>query len=76
MSISGNTVTPTPTPTLQASLEVFTETDDANPLHVNYDFTKSEPLTIITEEDILPKKNNKVKKSYIRDVRSSKRRHS
>jgi hypothetical protein len=46
---SGN---PPPTPTLTPeSLEIFIESDDSNPVHVNYDFTKSEPLSIINEDD-------------------------
>jgi len=32
-------------------LEIFTESDDTNPTHINYDFTKSEPLSIINDDD-------------------------
>jgi len=32
-------------------LELFVESDDVNPLHINYDFTKSEPLSIINDDD-------------------------
>ena len=46
---SGNPL-PTPTPSPE-SLEIFPEFDDSNPAHVNYDFTKSEPLSIINEDD-------------------------
>lgn len=49
------TRTPLPTTTPE-SLEIFEETDDSVPTHINYDFTKSEPLSIITEEDIVPKR--------------------
>jgi len=49
VSDSGN---PNPTPTATPeSLEIFIESDDSNPAHVNYDFTKSEPLSIINEDD-------------------------
>ena len=55
-SISGKTPNPTTTP---ESLELFIESDDSNPLHVNYDFTKSEPLSIINDDDNLLKKKVK-----------------
>jgi len=60
-SISGEFVPPIPTPTQLVSFEIFTETDDTNPLHINYDFTKSEPLSIIEEEDIITKKTNTIR---------------
>ena len=53
----GITSTPHPTPTITPeSLEIFEESDDSGPTHINYDFTKSEPLSIITDEDILPER--------------------
>ena len=44
---------PLPTPSTSFEpLEIFEESDDSNPMHINYDFTKSEPLSIINDEDI------------------------
>ena len=62
-SQSGN---PLPTPSTSFEpLEIFEESDDSNPVHVNYDFTKSDPLTIITDEDIIERKVRKnVKRHY------------
>ena len=59
-----------------SSEEIFTESDDANPLHVYYD---AENLaTIVNEIDITQKDGTtiKPKKRYLRDVRSSSIRHS
>lgn len=54
ISESGN---PLPTPSTSFEpLEIFEESDDSNPMHINYDFTKSEPLSIITDEDIVNKR--------------------
>lgn len=51
------TSTPHPTPTTTPeSLEIFEESDDSVPVHVNYDFTKSEPLSIINDEDFVPQR--------------------
>ena len=62
---SGN---PSPTPTsTPESLEIFIESDDSNPAHVNYDFTKSEPLSIINEDDegiIVKKVREKINRHY------------
>ena len=49
------TSNPLPTPSFEP-LEIFEESDDSNPVHINYDFTKSEPLSIITDEDIVNKR--------------------
>jgi len=40
-------------------LVIFEETDDSNPVHINYDFTKSNPLTIIADEEVAEKKIRK-----------------
>lgn len=64
MSISGSPPVLTPTPTLE-SLEIFTESDDSNPLHVHYDFDKKEPFSIVPDEDIIEEKvRKKVKRHY------------
>jgi hypothetical protein len=61
-------------------LDVFEESDDTNPLHVNYDFTKSEPLSIINDDEGEVKKNPikhrsyKLKKSNTKNARNTKRR--
>jgi hypothetical protein len=54
---------------------IFVESDDVNPSHIYYDENNS-PI-VVKEDDfdrIIPV--FKPKKSYIRDVRSSKRRHT
>ena len=65
MSVSGEIPNPTPTSTPE-SLELFVESDDSVPTHVNYDFTKSEPLSIINEDDdiIEEKIRKKFKRHY------------
>jgi len=45
-------------------LEIFEESDDSNPTHVNYDFTKSEPLSIINDEDIVNKRPRRTGKRH------------
>ena len=66
-------VVPTPTPTPSMEL-IFEESDDVNPSHIHYD---KGTFSVVEDDDterIIPV--FKPKKSYLRDVRSSKRRHS
>jgi hypothetical protein len=63
-------IQPTPTPSVDI---IFTESDDVNPSHVLY----NPDATIVKEDDVEKiKREFKPKKTYLRDVRSSKRRHT
>jgi hypothetical protein len=63
-------IQPTPTPSVDV---IFTELDDVNPSHVLY----NPDATIVKEDDVEKiKRDFKPKKTYLRDVRSSKRRHT
>jgi hypothetical protein len=69
MFTSGEVISlPSPTPSTDM---IYVESDDVNPSHVHYN--KENFPIIVDEEDII--KNNP-KKSFLRDVRSSKRRQS
>lgn len=47
-------------------LEIFVESDENNPLHVNYDFSKPDPVTIVDEDDELIEKKvrENIKRHY------------
>ena len=62
-------ILPTPTPSVDV---IYDESDDVNPSHVLYD-----PNARVVKEDENERiiRNFKPKKTYLRDVRSSKRRH-
>jgi hypothetical protein len=64
------------TPTLSTMI-THIESDDSKPLHVHHNFDKKDQAIIIKKNE--PERiirNFKPKKSYLRDVRSSKRRHT
>ena len=67
-------VTPSITPSITSSVEIiYVESDDTNPLHVHYE---NNSASIVNEDDVEKiKRDFKPKKTYLRDVRSSKRRH-
>jgi hypothetical protein len=67
--------TPLITPSLTSSVEIiYVESDDVNPLHIHYE---KDSATVVNEDDVEKiKRDFKPKKTYLRDVRSSKRRHT
>jgi len=67
-------ITPSITPSITSSVEIiYVESDDTNPLHVHYE---NNSASIVNEDDVEKiKRDFKPKKTYLRDVRSSKRRH-
>lgn len=63
-------IQPMPTPSVDT---IFTELDDVNPSHILY----NPDATIVKEDEAEKiKRDFKPKKTYLRDVRSSKRRHT
>lgn len=67
MSISGNT----------KNTEIYIESDEVNPLLINYDLDSDEPVgNIENETDIIQNKSSifNTQKTFLRDVRNSKRR--
>lgn len=64
------------------SFDVFEESDDVNPLHINYDFTKSEPLSIINDDEgeikktPIKRRSYKLKRNDTKNGRNPKRRKS
>lgn len=68
-------ITPSPTPT-SSDITIYVESDDSNPVHIHYNFNKKKPATIVQEDSGKINRNFKIKKSYLRDVRDSKRRHT
>jgi hypothetical protein len=78
MSISGNTiVTEIPMPSPLAE-EIYVESDDINPSHINYDIAEKNLIPHIENEDDIVEHNHifTPKKKFLRDVRNSKRRKS
>jgi len=73
--ISQTTPSPTPTPTSSVII-IYVESDDSNPVHIHYNFNKKKPATIVQEDMGQINRNFKIKKTYLRDVRDSKRRHT
>ena len=64
-------IQPTPTPSVDP---IYVESDDINPLHVHYE---NNTASVVNEDDVEKiKRDFKPKKTYLRDVRSSKRRHT
>jgi hypothetical protein len=65
---------PTPTPSTEM---IYVESDDSNPLHVHYDFENNVQKTIVKDDETENTNYNfKTQKSYLRNVRNSKRRHT
>jgi hypothetical protein len=72
-------ITPTSTPSITtsptSSVEmIYIESDDVNPSHVHYE----KGSAIVVNEDIIEeiKRDFTPKKSFLRNVRNSKRRHT
>ena len=64
-------IQPTPTPSDEP---IYVESDDTNPLHVHYE---NNTAFVVNEDDVEKiKRDFKPKKTYLRDVRNSKRRHT
>lgn len=57
--------------------EIYIESDEVNPLLINYDLDSDEPIgNIENETDIIQNKSSifNTQKTFLRDVRNSKRR--